>query len=126
MKRIFVWILVLAMMLSLCACGVKEEDVLGLWQRETVYLSYYDCETVLYIVFADTGEYMQMLVSHDLGDLLNMDTGVWEIIDGEIVCYDEEDPYAATIFQYDNGKLQNGDFEFTWVGRADDFIDALG
>ena len=53
MKKWIALLLVLAMVLTLAACGAKEEDVIGLWRRETTYLPAYGCDADMYIAFAD-------------------------------------------------------------------------
>ena len=125
MKRVIALILVLAAMLTLCACGATEKKVAGLWQRETIYLEHYGCDVDLYIAFADTGDYIEVLFDHDSGELLNMELGEWEIEKGKVEAVESGEP-GTTVYKMVGNKLKNGKLKYTRIGDTEDFADLLG
>ena len=125
MKKLMALVLVLVMVLTLCACGNKEEKAVGLWQRETVYLDHYGCDADLFIAFADGGDYIEVLLDHDSGELLNMELGEWEIVKGKIEAQESGKP-GTTVYKFTGNKLKNGKLKFTKIGDTEDFADLLG
>ena len=122
MKKWIALLLVLAMALSLAACGAKEEDVIGLWRRETTYLPAYGCDADMYVAFAD-GEYIEVLLDHDTDELLNLEYGEWEIVKGKVEAQAEDDP-GTTVYKYTGGKLKNGDLKYTRISDdAEEILD---
>ena len=122
MKRTFAFILILALLLSFTACGVSEDDVIGAWLRETVYLESYGCNTDMIVFFGTDGICCQLLQDHDSGKILSFKLGTYELKGFKIVAEYENDYGGTTTYKYFGRFLKNGDYKYTRSEEAEDFL----
>lgn len=86
MKKILILMLAMLTVLTMAACGnAQEEDVIGIWRRETLYMAYYNCETDMIATFSDDGTFGVVLVNHDNNAPLNMAGGEWTLEENRVL-----------------------------------------
>ena len=108
MKRLVTVFLAVLVLLSMTACSVEQEDVVGTWRRETLYMSYYNCETDMIVTISDDGTFGAVLVNHANNLPLNMAGGNWTLEEDRVLA--ERGDGAGTMeFVYNKMK---GTLEF--------------
>ena len=120
MKKILTAVLVLFLLVSMAACSVENEDVIGTWRRETLYMAYYNCETDMIVSFAEDGSFAAILLNHENNSPLNYAGGTWTLEEETIVAQ-LDDTTDTMEFTY-NTKTKTVDFEgysFEWVEEAE-------
>ena len=103
MKKVSAVLLVLVVILSMAACKAEEQDVIGIWRRETLYMAYYDCETDMIVTFSDDGTFGAVLVNHENNTPLNMAGGDWTLEDNRILA-ERGDGSGVMEFVYNTRK----------------------
>ena len=109
MKKILVLVLALLMILTMAACSVEEDDVVGTWRRETLYMDYYKCETDMIATFSDDGTFGIVLVNHANNAPLNMAGGDWTLEENRVLA-ERGDGNGVMEFTY-NPKTKQLEFE---------------
>lgn len=110
MKKILILVLSVLMVLTMAACGsVEENDVIGTWRRETLYMAYYGCETDMIATFSDDGTFGVVLVNHENNTPLNMAGGDWTL-EENVVLAERGDGAGSMVFTY-NTKNDTLEFE---------------
>lgn len=100
MKKILMLVLAVLVVLTMAACSVEEDDVIGNWRRETLYMAYYGCETDMIVTFSDDGTFGAILVNHENNTPLNMAGGDWTL-DGNNILAERGDGSGIMEFTYD-------------------------
>ena len=108
MKRVLAVLLVMLVLMSMVGCKAKEEDVIGTWRRETLYMAYYGCETDLIATFVDDGTFGVVLVNHENNAPLNMAGGDWTLEENRILA-ERGDGNGIMEFTYNT---KTGELEF--------------
>lgn len=109
MKRVLAVLLVLVVVLGMVGCKAKEEDVVGTWRRETLYMAYYGCETDMIATFSDDGTFGVVLVNHENNAPLNMAGGDWTLEENRVLA-ERGDGNGVMEFTY-NTKTKELEFE---------------
>ena len=109
MKKVIAVLLVLLVMLGMTACKVEQEDVIGTWRRETLYMAYYQCETDMIATFSEDGTFGIVLVNHANNAPLNMAGGNWTLEENRILA-ERGDGKGIMEFTY-NSKNKTIEFE---------------
>ena len=108
-RRGIVLVLVMIMCCGLlCACGISEEDAIGVWSSTYVYDGN---EFSSVFILEANGEYSKE--TNKNGSLSSTEEGIWEIDDGKVVLYEDGNRGIRTEYQYKNGKLVNNGHKFT-------------
>ena len=109
MKRALALLLVVLTVFAMTGCAVEQEDVIGTWRRETLYMAYYDCETDMIATFSDDGTFGVILVNHENNTPLNMAGGNWTLEENRILA-ERGDGGGVMEFTY-NTKNKTIEFE---------------
>ena len=109
MKRVLSILLVLLVMLGMTACKVEQDDVIGTWRRETLYMADYNCETDMIATFSEDGTFGVILVNHENNTPLNMAGGNWTLEENRILA-ERGDGNGVMEFTY-NTKTKQLEFE---------------
>ena len=107
MKRILAMALLAAVLVSLVGCGVAEKDVVGVWQREPLYMAYYGCETQMIISLAEDGSFSALLLDSQTHNILNYTGGTWKLNGNTVIAKRTEslsEVDGDMKFEYDKGK----------------------
>lgn len=105
-KRILAAVLLLALLIGVTGCGVSKNDVVGVWEREPLYMAYYGCQTQMILSFADDGSFSALLLDAESHNILNYAGGTWDLSGSTIVAKRTESLTASgddMKFEYDNG-----------------------
>ena len=107
MKKIIALVLLCALVLCLCACGISEDDAIGAWSGSYTYNgNSYACAFVL------SADYEYVEVMYKNGSYYKTENGTWEIKKGDVILHpDGESSYM--VFEYKDGSLFNGEHEYT-------------
>lgn len=92
----------------LCACGKTQTvDITGVWQRDTVFLPYFNCEADLTLEIKEDGTYIKKTVEHDADRLLDMETGSWTFEQGVLSCEKGENLFIRYQYNAKDDSLEN-------------------
>ena len=100
-------VLLCAICISLCACGLSEEQVVGTWS--STYEFYGSNFNNSFTLSAD-GTYSRTVYKD--GVLSPSESGTWTI-EGNKVCLFKDDNSSNPEYTYKGGKLVNGGHTFT-------------
>lgn len=105
LKGITALLLAMVLLVSLCGCSVKEQDVIGVWQREVLYMEYYGCNTEMIVSFAEDGSFSALLLEEVNHNILNYAGGTWRLEDSSVIA-EKTDGMGSSMgtmtFEYDN------------------------
>ena len=107
LKKLIAFVLVLVLCLSLAACAISNEELVGVWVGEWNY------EGNNYkrgIVFNSDGSYVSVLNKN--GSLHESEEGTYEIDGKNVDLHPDGDQGHTTPFKYRSGKLYNGDNKY--------------
>ena len=107
-KNIVSIALVCVICLSLCACGIKEENAVGTWSGTYVYNG--NTFAVAFVLSAD-GDYAK--ATYKNGSFSSTEDGTWEVKGGKVVLHEDGNMGISTVYKYKGGALVNNDHEFT-------------
>ena len=107
MKSLIAVILVCAICLTLCACGIKKEDAIGTWVGSYVYNG--NQFTRAFTLSAD-GTYAE--VTYKNGEFSSTETGTYEVKGGKVILHENGNMGISTTYKYKGGALVNNDHEF--------------
>ena len=107
LKSVLSLALILGLCLSLAACALSEDDVVGVWTCSYVYNG-----NDLDVAFAldEDGTYAEVINRN--GVLSSTEVGTWEIDGRRVLLHPDGEP-GTTPFNYKGGKLENNDHYFT-------------
>ena len=111
LKRIVAVSLLLALLITAAGCGVSRKNVVGVWEREVLYMEYYGCQTQMIISLADDGSFSALLLDYETHNILNYAGGTWEL-DGSTVVATRTESLGAG----------SGSMEFTYDRRSDTIV----
>ena len=103
-------VLLCAVCLSLCACGISKKNAIGTWQSSYVYEG--NTFNVTFVL-DDDGDYNKVVVKN--GAISKVESGTYEIKGGKVVLHADGDDNVATKYTYKNGKLVNNNHEYVKV-----------
>lgn len=109
-KSIVAVVMVCALCLSLCACGLSEKGVAGTWSGEYDYNGNHFARV---FVLDGNGNYTE--VTQKNGEFYDSETGTYEIKGGKLLLHENGDTNTSTPYKYKFGKLVNNDHEFVKV-----------
>lgn len=116
-KRFVCGLLGLMLVLCLAACTkdkpIAAENMVGTWQREVVFLAYYEAEVDLILELKDDGTYEKTVTNHENNEVLTTEQGTWTFDEAELVCVRQ--PQTATMtYEYDrdSNTLENAGYEY--------------
>jgi len=108
MKSLVAVALLLALCLSLVACSVSKEDVVGTWTGSWTYNGNSYVEA---IVLSENGTYASAMYKN--GSYYKTETGTYEISGRRVELHPNGEKGHTTPYEYKGGKLVNNDHEFT-------------
>jgi hypothetical protein len=100
-------VLLVALSLSLCACGISREEAIGAWSGTYVYNG--NTFSVAFVLSAD-GNYAK--TSYKNGDFNKAETGTWEIDGGKVVLHENGNTGHSVVYKYQGDALVNNDHKF--------------
>lgn len=100
-------VLICAVCISICACGLNKEDVIGVWS-----CTYEFDGSEFYNEFTLSADGTYSKTVHKNGSISSNESGTWTI-EGNKVCLFESENSANTEYTYRGGKLINADHKFT-------------
>lgn len=109
-KNLAVGVLLCAIVLSLCACGISREEAVGTWSGT---YEYNGNRFSVAIVLDENRTYAKAVYKNQ--SLSSSETGTYEIDGGDVVLHKYGDA-SMVIYEYKNGALVNNDHEFRKVG----------
>lgn len=107
-RSILALALVCMLCVTLCACGINEEEAVGTWSGTYVYNG--NSFAVAFVLSAD-GNYSSVIYQN--GSFHSSEEGTWEIDAGDVVLHENGNMGIATRYEFKGGKLVNNDHEFT-------------
>lgn len=105
-RRLLALLMVCAMCVSLCSCGVSEADVVGTWNSEYTYDGVLINKTVM---FKEDGSYREVVYRD--GRYARTEGGTYEI-NGRKVIATSDRTKASTTYKYRGGTLVNTGHEY--------------
>ena len=95
-------ILICAVCLSLCACGLKKSDAVGVWSGTYTYNgNQFSCGFVL----DQDGSYAK--ITYKNGSLSSSETGTYEVKGGKVILHKDGKSGVSTEYKYKGGNLVN-------------------
>ena len=105
---------VLVLCLAACATGKSAGDKLvGTWQRELVFLPYFNAQAELVLELKQDGTYRKTVINHESKQVLDMEQGTWSFDGVQLSCV--KDKQSATAkYDYDpaTNTLENAGYEY--------------
>lgn len=101
-------VLMVAMLVSLCACGISKDEAVGTWSGTYVYEG--NTFTAAFVLSED-GEYAK--ITYKNGSLSSSEEGTWEIDGGKVVLHEDGNMGISTVYKYSGGNLVNNGHEFS-------------
>ena len=109
-KSLVAVVMVCAICLSLCACGISEKSAVGTWSGEYDYNGNHFART---FVLDEDGNYTEVTTKN--GELYDTETGTYEVKIGKVLLHEDGNTDTSTPYTYRFGKLVNNDHVFTKV-----------
>lgn len=106
MKKMISLVLVLALCLSLVACGISEEELAGTWTGSWTYNGNSFDRT---LIFDDDGNYESIMYKN--GELYKTESGTYEISGNNVDLHPGGDEGQTTPYKVKGGKLVNNGHE---------------
>lgn len=107
-KRLISIILVCILCLSLCACGISEDEAVGTWSGAYEYNGN-DFATAF--TLEENGDYIKITFKN--GSLSSSETGTWEVKGGKVILHEGGNKGVSTEYKYKGEALVNNKHEFT-------------
>ena len=100
-------------------CTVKSR-VVGIWEREVMYLESYGCNSIMVVEFDKDGSATEILTNADTGRVIKIESGYWKL-SGFGITYKEVGQSGSTPYVYNpfTNTLNNGG---GWIAQEDDNI----
>ena len=100
--------IVLVLVTFLVLLFTVKSRVVGVWQRETIYLKHYGCDAILVVEFEPDGDVNEVLKNAQTGEILNIESGYWKLSGFEISV---PQPGGRTCYDFNplTGTIKNGD-----------------
>lgn len=106
-KQVVAVVLLLVLLISFAGCGVNPKKVVGVWEREPLYMAHYGCETQMILSFAEDGSFTALLLDAQSHNILNYAGGKWTM-DGNVVVGKRTESLSGSAedmrFEYDRAK----------------------
>lgn len=111
-KKVCIALGVLALVLVIffiLLCTTKSR-VVGVWQREVMYLEHYGCDAIMVVEFESDGDFNKVLKNAQTGKILKIESGYWKLSGFEI-SVPQPDGNGRTCYDFNplTGTLKNGD-----------------
>lgn len=100
--------LICAVCLSLCACGISKAEAVGTWSGSYVYNG--NLFSRAFVLAAD-GTYSE--ATYKNGSFSDSEIGTYEVKGGKVILHEDGNMGVATEYKYKGGKLVNNGHEFS-------------
>jgi major membrane immunogen (membrane-anchored lipoprotein) len=107
-KFLVVAILICSMCFSLVACGLSQEDAIGIWSGSYEYNGNQFTQT---FALADDGTYVKVTVKN--GEISSSEDGTYELKGGTVVLHEDGNTGISTKYKYKGGNLVNNGHKFS-------------
>ncbi|MBQ1223003.1 MAG: hypothetical protein IIX84_01825 [Oscillospiraceae bacterium] len=109
-KSLVAVVMLCAICLSLCGCGIVEKSFVGTWSGEYEYNGNHFSRA---FVLDDDGNYTEVTLKN--GSLHDTETGTYEVKGTKLLLHENGDTDVSTPYKIRLGKLVNNGHEFTKV-----------
>lgn len=110
MKIVLAAVLLLALCLTLCACGISKKEAVGTWAGSYVYNGNQFARS---FVLSEDGTYVEVVLKN--GDFSSTEEGTYEVKGGKVILHENGNTGISTVYKYKGGNLVNNDHEFAKV-----------
>ena len=120
MRKIGCSLLAAVLVLCLAACvkagSAAAEDVVGVWQREVVFLPYFKAEVDLVLELKEDGTYEKTVMNHNTNEVLDREEGTWSFDGVQLSCVKQQEA-ATTKYEYDpaSNTLKNAGYKYSKI-----------
>jgi hypothetical protein len=106
-KSLIAILILCTIVVSLCACGISEDEAIGTWSGSYIYNG--NQFSVAFVLSPD-GTYAK--ATYKNGSFHKSESGTWEVDGGDVLLYENGNTGAWTTYEYKGGALVNNDHEF--------------
>ena len=106
-KSMIAVLLLVALCVSLCACGISKSEAIGTWSGT---YEYNGNQFAVAFVLSEDDTYAEAVYKN--GSLSSTEVGTWEIKGGEVVLHENGNTGISTCYKYRGDALVNNDHKF--------------